>query len=337
MTVQLTIIGLGQIGASVGLALAQHSDRVSRLGYDREPNIAKRAREMGAVDKVIFNLPAVVKNADIILLALPVNQIRETLQIIAPCLKENAVVMDTSPVKCAIAEWMKEMLPPTCYYVGLTPAINPLYLHEAERGINAAHPDLFTKGVIAIASPQGTVSEAVKLAADLSFLLGAAPFFVDLAEADSMMVAVHIMPQLSALVLVNMIMDRPGWKDARELTGRMYAEATSPVAYGDDDDALVEAVLQNRDKVIHLLNEMIINLEVLREEISVEERENLTKWSKHARQGHSKRCQERSFGDWQSTDFEKVEMPKSDLLKRMFGNPGKLLGLPKPNKREEKN
>ncbi|KAF0109234.1 MAG: putative prephenate dehydrogenase [Anaerolineaceae bacterium] len=337
MTVQFTIIGLGQIGASVGLALAEHSDRITRIGHDREPNIAKRAREIGAVDKIFYNLPAAVEKAEIVLLALPANQIRDTLQIIAPCLQENAVVMDTSPVKSAVAEWMKELLPPTCYYVGLTPAINPLYLREAERGIRAAHPDLFTKGVMAISSPQGTVGEAVKLAADLSSLLGAAPYFIDLAEADGMMAALHIMPQLSAAALTNVVMDRAGWKDARRLAGRVYAEATSPVAYGDDeDDALVEAVLQNRENVVRILNEMISNLEELREDISAQERKKLTKWLERAHQGRSKWWQERNAGDWQSTDFEKVKLPKSNLWKRMFGDPGKLFGLPKPNERDEK-
>ena len=34
MTVKITIIGLGQIGASIGLALANHKDQVTTLGYD---------------------------------------------------------------------------------------------------------------------------------------------------------------------------------------------------------------------------------------------------------------------------------------------------------------
>ena len=74
MTVQFAIIGLGQIGASVGLALAKHSDMVTRLGYDREPNIAKQARQMGAVDQIFDTLPAAVENAGLILLALPVDR-----------------------------------------------------------------------------------------------------------------------------------------------------------------------------------------------------------------------------------------------------------------------
>ena len=39
MPVQITIIGLGQIGASIGLALAAHKDKVTTVGHDKEFSI----------------------------------------------------------------------------------------------------------------------------------------------------------------------------------------------------------------------------------------------------------------------------------------------------------
>ena len=79
MTVNLTIIGLGQIGTSVGLALADQSEVVFRLGHDREISKARKAEKMGALDKVSINLPSAVREADLVLLALPVDQIRDRL------------------------------------------------------------------------------------------------------------------------------------------------------------------------------------------------------------------------------------------------------------------
>jgi prephenate dehydrogenase len=336
MAAQLTIIGLGQIGASAGLALADHSDKITRLGHDREPKIARRAQELGAVDKVFYNLPAAVENADLVLLALPFDQILDTLKIIAPCLRANTVVMDTSPVKSVVAGWMKEHLPDNCYYVGLTPAINPRYLTEEERGVEAAHPGLFINGLMAIASPQGTVGEAVKLAADLATLLGAKPYFIDLVEVDGMMAALHILPQLSAAALANMTMDRPGWTDARKLAGRVYAEATLPLAYGDESEALVEAALQNHANVIPVLNEMIVQLQDLKERISNQERGDLSGWLEGAREGRSHWWRERDLGDWSAVENKIVKMPKRSIWKWLFGDMGKLFGPPKPGGGEEK-
>ena len=132
MTVQVTIIGLGQIGTSIGLALAEHTDLVRRIGHDKDHSVARAAEKLGALDEVKINLPDSVREADIVLLSLPVSEIRETLEVIAQDLKEGAVVMDTAPVKGSVTQWAKELLPSERFYVSLVPVINPEYLHEAE-------------------------------------------------------------------------------------------------------------------------------------------------------------------------------------------------------------
>jgi prephenate dehydrogenase len=194
MPVQLTIIGLGQIGTSVGLALAGKKDLILRMGHDKENGNAKLAEKMGALDKTHYNLPASVRDADIVLLSIPFDGIRETLEFISQDLKEGAVVMDTAPVKGPVFEWAKQYIPEGRYYVGLIPALNPAYVHEMKAGIDAAHADLFQKGLIGIVAPPGTPGEAVKLAADFSRLVGAEPMFAERA-VDSLMAAC-ICPQL---------------------------------------------------------------------------------------------------------------------------------------------
>lgn len=336
MTVKFTIIGLGQIGASIGLALGEHSDKVTRFGHDREPNIAKQAQKMGAVDKVFYNLPASVEHADVVLLALPFDQIHETLQIIAPCLQENTVIMETSPVKSAVSRWMKDLLSPNRYYVGLVPAINPKYLLAVERGVKSAHSDMFSKGLMAIVAPQGTVSEAIKLGADLTSMLGANPFFADLEELDGIMTALHILPQLAAAAITNVVMVRPGWKDAQKLAGGVFAEATAPIAFEAETNTLVESTLQNRESVVRVLDEMVASLGELKKKISGQEQENLTDWLESVRGDHSRWWQDRKAGDWPANDFKRINPNKGDFWKRLFGDMGKLFGTSKYGKDEEK-
>ncbi len=50
MTVKISIIGLGQIGASIGLKLANHKDQVTTLGYDSSSEVARKAQKMEAVE-----------------------------------------------------------------------------------------------------------------------------------------------------------------------------------------------------------------------------------------------------------------------------------------------
>ena len=164
MTIQVTIIGTGQIGASIGLALAEKKDLLVRVGHDKDPKIAREAEKMGALDRVEGNLSRAVRDAELILLCLPIDQIRPTLEIIAPIIKDGAVVMETGLAKEAASAWARDLLPAGRFYIGLTPVINPAYLLETETGVEAAHADLFKDGVIGITAPATTDSGAIKLA-----------------------------------------------------------------------------------------------------------------------------------------------------------------------------
>ena len=177
MTVKIAIIGLGQIGASIGLALANHKDQVTTIGYDSAGEVNRKAIKMGAVEKIGHGLYASVEEADMVILALPLDQVRETLQAMAQDVREEAVVIDTAPVKLAVAAWAEEFLPPKRHYVGLTLALNPLLLDETGTGVDSARADLFQNGLAAITAPPGTAGEAIKLAASFVTLLGARRLF----------------------------------------------------------------------------------------------------------------------------------------------------------------
>src|SRR5215211_936005 len=183
MSVQITIVGLGQIGSSIGLALRAHNVNMHRVGHDKDAQAAKESQRMGAVDDVKYNLPASVREAKIVILALPLSEIRETLKVIAPDLQDGTLVLDTAPAKATVTAWAKEFLPPRRHYIGLTPAINPNYLHGTDYGVEAARADLFEKGLMAVNAPLGTPVNVFNLAMDLVSLFGAMPLLMDTAEA----------------------------------------------------------------------------------------------------------------------------------------------------------
>jgi len=326
MTVKITIIGLGQIGASLGLALANHKDQVTTLGHDKSPDIARKAQKQGAVESISYNLPASIEGADFVVLAIPFDEIYETLKIIAQDLREGAVVMDTAPVKSVVAEWAKELLPPKRHYIGLTPALNPTCLEDAARGLNAARADLFQKGVIAVTAPQGTAEGVLKLAADFVALLGAQPFFADLAEVDGVMASAHLLPGLSAAALTETVTGQQGWADIRKMAGKPYSAATQPLD-GEEPAALAEAILQNRANTIRVLDEYIATLTSLRKDIAEENKKELQARLERARRGRAQWQLERAKGDWLSVEFGGQEMPKvGDIWKRQIGGLDKIFG-----------
>ena len=324
MTVKITIIGLGQIGASLGLALANHKDQVTTLGHDKSPEIARKAQKQGAVESISYNLPASIEKADVVVLAIPFDEIYETLKIIAQDLRQDAVVMDTAPVKAVVAEWAKELLPPKRHYVGLTPALNPACLETAALGLNAARADLFQNGVMAVTAQQGTAEGALKLAADFVVLAGAQPFFADLAEVDGVMASIHLLPGLCAAALTETIMGQQGWSDIRKMAGKSFSAATQPLD-GEESTALTEAILHNRLNTVRILDEYIATLTSLRKDIAEENKKELHTRLDRARRGRAQWQMERAKGDWQSVEFGREELPKlGDILKQQIGGLDKI-------------
>jgi len=313
MSVQITIVGLGQIGSSIGLALKAHGVSVHRVGHDKDPQAAKESQKAGAVDDVKYNLPASIREANIVILALPLASMRETLKIISQDLQEGTLIMDTAPAKATVAAWAKELLPAGRFYIGLTPAINPEYLHGTESGVQAARADLFEHGLMVVNAPYGTPGNVFNLAMEFVNLMGAMPLLMDTTEADGIFSAMHVLPQLAAAALLDATVDKPGWQEARKLAGRPYASVTAGVAYHDDVNSLGGTALENRENIVRLLNSYIASLITLRDEIDANDRGSVIAHLEEASQGRTRWFDERIAAEWLKGAGQSVDAPS-------FGN-----------------
>lgn len=319
MTVQITIIGLGQIGSSIGLALKARNVNVHLMGHDKDPQVAKEAQKVGAVDEIKHNLPASVRDAKIVILALPLGEMRATLEVIAPDLQAGVLVLETAPAKATVAAWAKELVPQERFYIGLTPAINPEYLHGTEFGIKAARADLFEKTLMAIHAPLGTPGNVFELATEFVTLLGSLPLFMDTDEADGIFAALHTLPQLAAAALLDATVDKPGWQDARKLAGRPFATVTAGIAYHDDVASLRESAIENRENVVRLLNAYISSLINLRDEIDTNDRDALATRLEDSLRGRIRWLDERSVADWLNREAQQIDAPSfGDRVNQML-------------------
>lgn len=324
MPVQITIVGLGLIGASAGLALGKHKDQLTRVGHDKDYGLAKQAQKLGAVDATRYNLPASVEEAGIVLIATPPSGIRETLAAIGPDLKEGAVVMDTAPVKAPVLEWVREFIPAGRHYVGLNPALNPAGLLDIEVGVGAARADLFENSLMGIIAPPGTPGEAVRLASDLSSLLGAAHLFLDPVENDSLMAAVHLLPQLMAAALLDATAGKPGWPEARKLAGRAYAGVSGALLSQGQIANLTEAALGNTPNTLRLLDAAIQSMQGLREALAAEDASRFTGLIDRQVDARLAWWQEREKANWSDEPPPAATPSASESMSRvLFGGLGR--------------
>jgi prephenate dehydrogenase len=302
MTVQITIIGLGQIGSSIGLAIKAGKLNAHLVGHDKEPGVAKEAQKAGAVDDVKYNLPASIRDAKLVILAIPLSGIRETLEIIAPDLQDGTVVLDTAPSKATVAAWAQELLPDGRYYIGLSPAINPDYLHGVDYGVGSARADLFKNGLFLLNANPGTPGEAVSLATDLIGLLGAQALISDSVEADGLLAYTHILPQLASAVLLDATVNQPGWLDARKLAARPYASATAALGAHEEVNSLSEMTLGNRESILRVIDTLMVSLHQLRDAIHDGDDKALNEFLAGSLKAREQWMQDRIRADWSKNE-----------------------------------
>lgn len=321
MAIQITILGLGQVGASIGLALGKVKDQAVRIGNDREPSVSRQAEKMGAVDKTVVNLPASVENADVVILALPVDEIRETMEIIARDLKPGCVLIDTSPVTGPVIEWARELLPgDDRYFVSLTPSLNPAYLMETDTGTANAHADLFQNSLMLVTTLPGIDESAVTLATNLAQILGATPLFSDPDEAEGLIAYSHFLPRLVSAALINATTDEAGWREARKLAGHAYAQATEPALHLDETKRLGMAALLNARNTVRMLDQIIAALRQIRDAIAAQDAAALQERLEHARGARETWWHQRLSGSWETVGKQAPRIPTGgEFIGRLFG------------------
>ncbi len=242
-SLRVTIIGLGRIGTSIGLALKQSDLDLHIIGHDKEPGHTRTARTRKAIDKGVWNLPRSVEGSDLVILALPLSAIRETLKYIAQDLRPNAVVMDTAPLKAPVLRWAEETLPEGVHFVGGHPIVR-----DISPGPENARADLFQNEIFALCPSPRTNAKAVRLVSDVVGLLGAKPLFLDPHEHDSMMAAVEHLPQLVGLILGQTVTQEAAWREMRKLAGGQF-EASTYMSAGSPEEVAAQ-IAANRE---HLL------------------------------------------------------------------------------------
>jgi hypothetical protein len=132
------------------------------VGHDKSPEIAKKAQQKGAVDDVKFNLPAAVREANIVLLSLPVNEIRATLEVIAPDLPEGVVVMDTPRYRNPLLSGLGRSCRKDAILCRAGACHQPDCTCTASTWVEAAEEDLFDDGVVMLSTTAGHAGKSCK-------------------------------------------------------------------------------------------------------------------------------------------------------------------------------
>ena len=250
---RVAIVGLGLIGGSIALAARQRWPSCLVIGVDRK-EILEKAMVLHAID-VAADDPVVMAEADLVVLAAPVEQNIDRLADLERHVATPAVVTDVGSTKRTTVEAARQ-LPARFTFVGGHP------LGGAPRsGIEHARPDLFVKRPW-LFTPDGAAAEGVvERLSGFVRALGAEPHVVDAAEHDRLLAFVSHLPQLAASALMHVVGDQAGERGLA-FTGRGLFDATRLAS--SPPDIWRDICRSNADAIGEALDGFIAELQVLR-------------------------------------------------------------------------
>jgi prephenate dehydrogenase len=257
---QVTIIGVGVIGGSLGLAIKKRFSSVTVVGFDRR-EVLKKAIRKGAIDIAATSLRNALQKADFVFLAMPVSEILKSLPLIAKDLPPDAIVSDVGSVKGSIVRRARQLFLRGNFVGG-----HPMAGVELS-GVEAAHPLLYENAVYVLTPMHGKVTPAVKRLASFVEELGARVVVLDPRTHDEVASVVSHLPQLTAVALTNVAGGRhPSGRRHLRLAAGGFRDLTRIAS--SKPEIWADILTQNRVEIDKSLKLMIRELRIYRKLLS---------------------------------------------------------------------
>jgi prephenate dehydrogenase len=248
----VTIVGVGLIGGSFSLALKDHNLVNRVIGVSRSGATAQRALELGIVDEVL-PLEEAVKQSDLIYLAIPVDVTLPVMEKILNLMNSNQIVVDAGSTKQALCKLVSDH-PNRSRFV----ASHPMWGTEYS-GPDAAVHDAFRGRTCVICEREKSDPDAMEIVAKAYSMLGMSLVNMDAESHDVHAAYVSHISHITSFALANTVLEKEREEDAIfELAGGGFESTvrlakSSPAMWGP-------IFMQNRENVLDVLNEHIMQL-----------------------------------------------------------------------------
>ncbi|MCR4336311.1 MAG: prephenate dehydrogenase/arogenate dehydrogenase family protein [Candidatus Omnitrophica bacterium] len=268
---QVTIVGVGLIGGSLGKAIKKHRLAREVIGVSQKQETLDAALKAGAIDQGILDIKKAVVNADLVILATPVSVIVGMLSVLGKSLKRNCIVTDVGSTKASVVNVARDHFPSHVHFIGSHPLAG-----SEKSGVDYSREDLFENTLCIMTPTQATHRFALERVKALWTKVGAKVETLSPEEHDKALAFVSHLPHLLAYALMEAIPTDltkyagQGLKDTTRIAG------SSPQMWGD-------ICLGNSRNIVNALDEMTRNLSLLRKAVHNEDSKSLLNYFKSAK------------------------------------------------------
>ncbi|MCU7837763.1 MAG: prephenate dehydrogenase/arogenate dehydrogenase family protein [Candidatus Thiodiazotropha sp. (ex Troendleina suluensis)] len=199
MIEKLAIIGVGLIGGSVAMALKEEGVVKEVVGCGRGKANLEKAQAQGVIDHFTHDVGEAVKGADMVLLAVPLGAMRDTLHAMRGELADNAVVTDAGSVKSSVVDDVKAVFQkmPDFFVPG-----HPIAGTERS-GVEAAFAELYRNRRVILTPLPETNADALNRVDKMWRQCGAEVTHMSVDHHDEVLAATSHLPHMLAFTLVD--------------------------------------------------------------------------------------------------------------------------------------
>ena len=262
---KIAIVGLGLIGCSwiKALKLAGATGLIS--GFDRNLDSMQQALQVGLIDDYSLDIAEVVRDADLIIISVPILAIRSVLEDIKSSITETSILTDVGSVKGSVAADVTAVLGADFNRFVLG---HPIAGSELS-GVSAADETLFKRHKVILTPEKRTSGHAVNLITRAWEITGAAVELMSVQHHDEVLAATSHLPHLLAYSLVDTLANNHENKDIFNYAAGGFRDFTriassSPIMWRD-------IFVGNKNEVLKALDLFTADLQQLREVVASED------------------------------------------------------------------
>jgi prephenate dehydrogenase len=262
---QISVIGMGLLGASITLTILRSLFGIKTVGYSHRPSTRRKARQLGVAEEIVDDMGVCVAEADVVILATPICSFERILGAIAGVLKEGSIVTDVGSTKVLPHRWAEKLLPKDVYYVGSHPIAG-----SEKRGAEFARDDLFYGARCILTRKKNTSVAALASLRKLWLQLGCSVDVMSPGRHDRIFARVSHLPHVTAAALINA-------SDPQQLTfaGKGFID-TSRVASGPEN-VWSDILITNTANTARGIDKVIAELRKLQKAIRAKDQKRVQK------------------------------------------------------------
>ena len=259
---QVTIIGVGLLGGSLGLLLKEKRLAKVVVGIGRrQPNL-ELAVKMGAIDRFYTEPQEAVKDSDFIVLATPVDTYVEHVQRWGQHVPAGAIVSDVGSVKGQLVFDLEAALPSTASFIGAHPIAG-----KEKSGVAHATVTLFDRARCIVTPTPHTNVGALAKVRELWEKAGSEVLSMDPMIHDWVLGAVSHLPHIAAFSLMHALQDvqdsTPEAVDLLKFSGGGLRDTTRIAA--SSPEMWRDICLANRENLLKMVDQYIAQLYVFKQ------------------------------------------------------------------------